>query len=58
MCLLVDQTRPEENADAIEYLYKHREIKAQMGQKGLSAVREKYNFTKQAEKLLKVYEEI
>ena len=52
--MLIDPTRPEEIADAIEYLYKHRDIYSQMMQKGLSAVREKYNFTKQAEKLLKV----
>ena len=55
--LLVYPARPEEISDAIEYLYKHRDIKSQMGQKGLSTAREKYNFTKQAEKLLKVYGE-
>lgn len=56
--LLVDATQPEEIADAIEYLYKHEDIKLEMGQNALRAAQEKYNFAKQAEKLLKVYEEI
>jgi glycosyltransferase involved in cell wall biosynthesis len=56
--LLVDATQPEEIADAIEYLYKHRDMKLQMGQNALRAAQEKYNFTKQVEILLKVYEEI
>ena len=56
--LLVDATQPQEIADAIEYLYRHEDIKLEMGKNALRAAKEKYNFGKQAEKLLKVYEEI
>jgi len=56
--LLVDATQPQEIADAIEHLYKHEDIKLEMGRNALRAAQEKYNFATQAEKLLKVYEEI
>lgn len=56
--LLVDATQPHEIADAIEHLYKHEDIKLEMGRNALRAAREKYNFPTQAEKLLRVYEEI
>ena len=56
--LLVDPTQPREIADAIEHIYNHEDIKLEMGQNALRAAQDKYNFGKQAEKLLKVYEEI
>ncbi len=56
--MLVDPTKPEEIADAIEYLYRHENIKLEMARNALRAAQDKYNFTRQAEKLLKVYEEI
>ena len=56
--LLVNPKHPEEIADAIEYLIKNEDIKLQMGRNALKAAQEKYNFTKQAEKLLRVYGEI
>lgn len=56
--LLVDATQPGEIADAIEYLYRHEDIKLEMGRNALRAAQEKYNFPKLAEKLLKVYQEI
>ncbi len=56
--LLVDPTKPQEIADAIEYLYRHENIKLEMGRNALKAAQEKYNFGRQAEKLLKVYEGI
>ena len=54
--LLVDPTKPEEIADAIEYLYRHEDIKLEMGRNARRAAQEKYNFASQAEKLLKLYE--
>jgi glycosyltransferase involved in cell wall biosynthesis len=56
--LLVDATQPLEIADAIEYLYKHEDIKLEMGRNALRAAQEKYNFPKQAEKLLRVYQDL
>ena len=56
--LLIDATQPQQIADAIEYLYRNEGSKLEMGQNALRAAQEKYNFEKQAEKLLKVYEEI
>jgi len=53
--LLVDPTSPQEIANAIEYLYNNRAIVSQMKQNALSAAKEKYNFAKQAEKMLKLY---
>lgn len=56
--LLLNSTQPREIADAIEYLYRNKDIRLEMGHNALTAASEKYNFAKQAEKLLKVYEEI
>jgi len=56
--LLVDATQPHEIADAIEHLYKHEDIKLEMGRNALRAAQEKYNFPTQAEKLLRVYQDL
>lgn len=56
--LLVDPTKSQEIADAIEYIYRHEGAKLEMGRNALTAARERYNFSKQAEKLLKVLKEI
>jgi glycosyltransferase involved in cell wall biosynthesis len=53
--LLVAPTKPQEIADAIEYLYRHDDVTLEMGRNALSAAQEKYNFAVQAEKLLKFY---
>jgi len=54
--MLVNPTQPEEIADAVEYLYRHEDGKLEEGRNALRAAQQKYNFAKQAEKLLKVYE--
>jgi glycosyltransferase involved in cell wall biosynthesis len=53
--LLVDPTRRQEIADAIEHLYNNRTLVVQMKQNALRAAKEKYNFASQAEKLLEFY---
>ena len=56
--LLVDPTRPEEIAGAIEYFYNHADEAAKMRGNALRAAKDRYNFAKQAEKLVKVYQDI
>jgi len=56
--MLVNPTQPEEIADALEYIYRHKDDKLEKGRNALKAAQQKYNFAMQAEKLLKVYEAI
>jgi len=56
--LTVDPLNPEEIAGAIEYLILHPEEAQVMGQSGRRAVVEKYNWKREGEKLLKLYEEL
>jgi len=56
--LLVDPTKPQEIADAIEHLCNNRTVVEQMKQNAFRAAKEKYNFAEQAQKLLKIYEVI
>ena len=44
--------------DAIEHLYTNRTLVAQMKQSALRAAKDQYNVTKQAGKLLKLYETV
>jgi glycosyltransferase involved in cell wall biosynthesis len=53
--LLIDPTQPQEIADAIEYLYRDKDSKLEMGRNALQAARERYNFVSQAEKLQALY---
>ncbi|MBN2130137.1 MAG: glycosyltransferase, partial [Sedimentisphaerales bacterium] len=54
--LLVDPTRPGEIARAMERLIEHPDEAARMGENGRRAVMEKYNWEKESEQLLKVYD--
>jgi glycosyltransferase involved in cell wall biosynthesis len=56
--LTVDPLKPEEIADAIEYLIMHPEERRKMGENGRRAVKEKYNWEREGEKLLWLYEEM
>ena len=56
--ITVDPLDPKEIAQAIEYLLTHPEEARQMGENGRRAVEEKYNWEKETEKLLALYEEL
>jgi glycosyltransferase involved in cell wall biosynthesis len=56
--ITVDPLDPKAIARAIEYLITHPEEARRMGENGRRAVEEKYNWEKEGEKLLKLYEEL
>ena len=56
--LLVDPLRPDEIAKAIDWLMAHPQEAAQMGANGKRAVRETYNWSHEAEKLIGLYERL
>ena len=56
--ILVDTTKPKEIADAIIYLLEHPEEAKAMGERGKKAIKEKYNWEIEKEKLLKVYKKL
>lgn len=56
--LTADPLNPKEIAKAIEYLIMHPEEARMMGENGRRAVMEKYNWEKEGEKLLRLYEEL
>lgn len=53
--ICVDPLNPLEIAEAIEYLLSHPEEAKRMGENGRRAVEEKYNWEKEAEKLVTLY---
>jgi glycosyltransferase involved in cell wall biosynthesis len=53
--ILVDPLDPKAIANAIAWLLMHPDDAERMGQNGLTAVRQKYNWTSQAEKLKDLY---
>jgi glycosyltransferase involved in cell wall biosynthesis len=56
--LTVDPTQPEEIARAMEYLIEHPQEAKQMGENGRRAVLEKYNWEKESQKLLQIYDTV
>ncbi len=56
--LLVDPTQPEEIARAMEYLIEHPQEAQQMGENGRRAVRDKYNWETESQKLLHIYDTV
>jgi glycosyltransferase involved in cell wall biosynthesis len=56
--ILVDSTKPEQIAEAIIYLLENPDIASEMGKRGRKAVKEKYNWGIESEKLLRVYDNI
>lgn len=56
--ICVNPLDPKEIADAIKYLLEYPEEAKKMGENGRKAVLEKYNWEKESEKLLYVYEKI
>ena len=53
--LLVDPLDPGAIASAIEWIFLHPKEAEEMGMQGASAVRSKYNWTREADKLLRLY---
>lgn len=53
--LLVDPTQPREIADAIERLYRERDLRLEMGRNAANAALTKYNYRAQAKVLLELY---
>ena len=56
--ICVDPLNPKEITRAIEYLLTYPEKACQMGENGQRAVQKKYNWSKEAEKLLLFYEKL
>ena len=56
--ILVDTTRPKDIAKAIIYLLEHPEEAKAMGERGKKAIKEKYNWEIEKEKLLSVYQNL
>jgi glycosyltransferase involved in cell wall biosynthesis len=54
----VDPTDTEKIIDSIEYLYKNPDIRKTMGENGKKTVIDKYNWEKDSEKLLAIYEKL
>lgn len=54
--LIVDPSRPEEIAEAITYLIEHPDEARAMGECGLRAVRERFNWEGQSAQLCRMYE--
>lgn len=56
--ILVNPLNPKKIAQAIEYLLDHPEERRRMGENGYRAAIEKYNWDREAKKLLILYEEL
>ena len=56
--LMVNPLDPEEIARAVEYLIEHPDEAGKMGENGRKAVLEKYNWEKEAQKLLGIYSKV
>jgi glycosyltransferase involved in cell wall biosynthesis len=56
--LLVDPTRPEEIARAMEYLIEHPQEAQQMGENGRRAVLDRYNWQRESQRLLQIYDAV
>ena len=54
----VDPLRPDELADAIEYLVRNPNVARQMGEAGKRAVHDRFNWNLERNKLLELYREI
>jgi glycosyltransferase involved in cell wall biosynthesis len=56
--LIVDPAQPEEIARAMEHLIEHPQEARQMGDNGRRAVLEQYNWERESQKLLQIYETV
>jgi glycosyltransferase involved in cell wall biosynthesis len=56
--IVVNSTKPQEIAEAIDYLIERPDLRRIMGQNGHKAVRDEYNWDMESPKLLQMYEEV
>jgi glycosyltransferase involved in cell wall biosynthesis len=56
--ICVDPRNPLEIAAAIRYLYEHPQERRAMGERGCRAVRERFNWEAEGEKLISVYQQL
>ncbi len=56
--LIVDPSKPDQIARAMEYLIEHPQEARQMGEDGRRAVQEKYNWERESRRLLEIYETV
>ena len=56
--LIVDPSKPQEIARAMEYLIEHPDEARRMGENGRRAVLEKYNWETESKELLRIYDEV
>ncbi|NND24106.1 MAG: glycosyltransferase, partial [Acidimicrobiia bacterium] len=56
--ILVDPLNPKEISEAIKWIYDNPDEAKKMGENGMKAVKEKYNWQVEEKKLIKLYEEI
>lgn len=56
--LIVDPSKPDQIARAMEYLIEHPQEARQMGENGRRAIVEKYNWEKESRRLLEIYETV
>lgn len=56
--ILVDPTKPEQIADAIETLVRNPDLARRMGEAGKRAVSERFNWNVEGTKLLQLYEQV
>jgi glycosyltransferase involved in cell wall biosynthesis len=54
--LIVDPTRPQAIAKAMEYLIEHPQEAHRMGENGRRAVLERYNWERESERLVRIYD--
>ena len=56
--ICVDPLKPQEIAQAIQWIFEHPQEAQKMGENGRKAVEQKYNWENEAQKLLSLYESI
>jgi len=56
--LIVDPSKPQEIATAMEYLIEHPDEARRMGDNGRRAVLEKFNWERESQQLLRIYDEV
>jgi glycosyltransferase involved in cell wall biosynthesis len=56
--ILVDPLKPEETANAIKWIIENPKKAEKMGKNGQKAIKEKYNWSQEAEKLVQLYKKL
>lgn len=56
--IVVDPSNPSQLADAIQLLYKNKQLADGMGRQGARLVRERYNWRREGERLIETYDDL